>query len=469
MPSSDVSAVDVAPDDAPLAVDAPRALGLADGASIDGLALFQGVRVALADDGDVLSSRNAPVVAARDAVVRAYVTVTGNRTLTGELAVWEGDRLVAIHEASVTLSGSSSDARPGSFLSFDVPAAEITETARLSVRLVDPAGAAPSGEHPARLPRDGTSLPLGAEDDLAGLNLVLVPLRYETDDSDRLPDTSNPWLSQLRGLLTSLYPLVDVEITVRDAVAWDRGLTFTGNVDFGAVNAMLLDLREDDDAAPGAYYYALVRPDATFSDYCGGSCVTGQSYVVDDAESADFRVGSGVGFGTESSAWTAAHELGHEHGRYHAPCDTSGPDADYPYDGGEIGVWGYDARDGSFLPPDTTDFMGYCDSQWISDYTWSAIFERTRAVSALSAPAHARTLLVRLDGERAIPIGVRERRVPRTRATVFHRYLDARGRVLSFGNVPAIDQSHSTERLVALPAPPLGAVTLELGDATLTL
>jgi hypothetical protein len=365
---------------------------LAEGVTLEGLSLFQGVRVGLAEGGVIDTTPNAPILAARDAVVRAYARTTTRREITAELEVSDGARIVAVHRDTITLDGASSDALPSSVLSFDLPATEVTETTRIAVRLIDPTGTpAPSTAHPARLPRDGSGLPLGAMDDGEGLDLVLVPLRYDTDGSRRLPDTSDAWLGQLRGLLTSLYPLVDVQITVREPVPWTRGLTFTGNVDFGAVNAMLRDLRDTDRARPGSYYYAIVAPDDTFSAYCGGSCVTGQSYVVDAPEDDNFRVGSGVDFGTEDSAWTAAHEIGHEFGRYHAPCDTSGADVDYPYAGGAIGVWGYDPRSRTFLPPTTTDFMGYCDPQWISDYTWSAMFTRNLAVTPLSSSSSGRS------------------------------------------------------------------------------
>lgn len=456
--------VDAPPVDAPVVPDVPAVMGLAEGVTLDGLALFQGVRVALAAEGVPVTRRNAPVVALREAVVRAYVTVTGNREVVGELEIRDGGRTIAIHRDTRALSGTSSDDRPNSVLSFTIPAEQMTETASLSVRLVDPEGSAPTGDHPARLPRDGGPLSIGAQDDGGGLHLVLVPLRYDRDGSGRLPDTSNPWLQQLRDLFTSLYPLADVEITVHDPVPWNRALTFTGNVDFGAINGMLRDLRDSDGAADESYYYALVAPNTTFSAYCGGSCVTGQSYVVDDPGSDNFRVGSGVGFGTESSAWTAMHEIGHEFGRYHAPCDTSGADSDYPYAGGDIGVWGYDNRSSTFLPPDTTDFMGYCDEQWVSDYTWSALFERTIAVSPLaSREVRVPSLLIRSGGEvGTVIVGERTVRPPSTRGDTFYRYVDRRGQSVAFGRAPRIEASHGGEHLTVLPAPPFGAVAVEL-------
>jgi hypothetical protein len=456
--------------DAASGPDAASERRLASGVTLEGLALFQGVRVELAAGGASASARNAPIVAQRDAIVRAYVSATSYpRSLRGELEVREGARVVAVHAASATVARASTDADPTSVLAFELPAAEITPTASLSVRLVDAAGESPGASHPAQLPRDGSALPLAAEDDGEGLHLVLVPLAWNSDGSGRLPDVSDGWLMRVRALLTSLYPLTDVRIDVHDPVPWSGGLTWSGSVDFGDVNAMLIDLRETDRAPAGAYYYALAAPEADFDSYCGRSCVTGQSYVVDDPADSDFRVGSGVGFGTEDSAWTLAHELGHEHGRYHAPCDTSGADSDYPYAGAELGVWGYDRRSGTFFEPSSsTDFMGYCEPQWTSDYTWRALFERTVAVSALALPRRD-VVLVRVRGGVPLLVGRRALRTPRTRETTPFAYLDARGRVLVRGLAPTVRQSHDDERVVVLPAAPALAARAELDGVELDL
>ena len=56
---------------------------------------------------------------------------------------------------------------------------------------------------------------------------------------------------------------------------------------------------------------------------------------------------------------------------YHAPCGgAGGPDPDYPYANGSIGIWGYDTADRVLLDPGLyRDVMGYCfDDIWISDY-----------------------------------------------------------------------------------------------------
>lgn len=477
-PDTGASADGAAPGDdaASLGEDArvPAETRLAAGVTLEGLALFQGTRVALFAGG-VPAARNAPIVASRAAVLRAYVD-PGTRVgqpLTGELEVREGERVSALVRASFTPGGVSDDATPGSVLAFDVPAEAVTQTARFAVRIVDPGGEpAPSGApHVARLPRDGSLAALEARSDGAGLQLVLVPLRWDHDGSGRLPDTSAAQLQTFRDLLLAVYPLAHLAIEVHDPVPWDDALTFTGNVDFGAVNAMLMTLRASEGAASSAYYYALVNADDTYDAYCGGGCVTGQSFVTDAPEDADYRVGSGVGFPGQDTAWTLAHELGHEHGRTHAPCDAGGADPDFPYGGGGIGVWGLDPRTGAFQDPATlTDFMGYCDPTWTSDYTWSAIFERTVAVAALTSSPRSPSLLVRVGGEAGARVaGVATLRSPHATRFTLGRWLDARGRTIALVRAPAVTQSHTDEQLAVFPLPPAGATALEVNGLALAL
>jgi hypothetical protein len=146
-----------------LGVDAPSTVGLATGVTLEGLSIFQGVRVELARGGAIASSRNAAIVAGRGAVVRAYVSASSYpRTVQGELESREGGRLVATHAASATLARASDDGDATSVLAFELPASEVTPTASLTVRLVDARGESPGASHPARLPRDGSPFALGA-------------------------------------------------------------------------------------------------------------------------------------------------------------------------------------------------------------------------------------------------------------------------------------------------------------------
>ena len=77
---------------------------------------------------------------------------------------------------------------------------------------------------------------------------------------------------------------------------------------------------------------------------------------------------------TRHFARVTAHEFGHNFSLGHAPsCGAGLPDPAYPKPDGSIGLWGYDFRDGSLVPPSWADVMGYCeyDPEWISDYHFS--------------------------------------------------------------------------------------------------
>ena len=70
----------------------------------------------------------------------------------------------------------------------------------------------------------------------------------------------------------------------------------------------------------------------------------------------------------------AAHEFGHTWNRRHAPCgNPGGPDPNYPYVGGAIGVSGFNLDLEALVEPSRPDIMGYCGNPWISDYTYLAV------------------------------------------------------------------------------------------------
>ena len=114
--------------------------------------------------------------------------------------------------------------------------------------------------------------------------------------------------------------------------------------------------------------------------------------------------------------------------------------------------------------------MGYCDSQWISDYTWSAMFDRTLAVSALaiSLPPEDRVVVRLIDGEATL-VGTRAIRAPHTHEMTPFAYLNAAGHTLLEGNAPTVLQSHSTERLVVLPNAPRHAVSVRVDGVDVAL
>jgi hypothetical protein len=88
-------------------------------------------------------------------------------------------------------------------------------------------------------------------------------------------------------------------------------------------------------------------------------------------------------------AMILAHEMGHNFGRWHSPgCGAGGVDPLYPYPNGTIGVTGWDSVSGTLIAPSTADLMSYCHPEWISDYTYTGVFDALSGPAATIAATH---------------------------------------------------------------------------------
>jgi hypothetical protein len=73
------------------------------------------------------------------------------------------------------------------------------------------------------------------------------------------------------------------------------------------------------------------------------------------------------------------------------------------YTDGALGSWGYDARTQTLIDPTvSTDIMGYCKHQWISDYSYRGIGTRVAAVNGVTSarvvsPATSRWRIMLVD------------------------------------------------------------------------
>lgn len=354
--------------------------------TIDQVAVFQGVKIPVFAEGERIADRNAPIVAGRPGVIRVYVSPTEGFTPTkiaGELTVKDAEGVVTTFKDSRMLRSVSSDASTASTLNFELPATAFKVGATFSVALRDDLGTGAGAPT-----QEAVRYPAGeALDDLdvkptGSLKVVVVPVRYDADSLQRLPDTSEAQLAVYKKTLMGLYPTTEVTVTAREPFAWTTAIAANGDGWDTVLNAMV-SLRRRDRVADDVYYYGVFTPQSSFDSFCRRGCVTGLSGLVGDAKDSFLRASVGLGYPGESSAGTMAHELGHAHGREHAPCGgAGGPDRKFPYKGGTIGTWGYDINTKQYISPGVgTDMMGYCDDAWVSDYTYSALFTRLVAVS----------------------------------------------------------------------------------------
>jgi hypothetical protein len=139
-----------------------------------------------------------------------------------------------------------------------------------------------------------------------------------------------------------------------------------GNSAWGTILGQLDMMRATEGSS--RYYYGVAKVSY-------GHGVAGVAYVSNPSAVPPQVARAGLGWDyLPSGSIVAAHELGHNWARNHAPCGgPSGLDPNYPRADGTTGGYGYSMSSGKVEPPTTTDIMGYCDPKWISEYNYSAV------------------------------------------------------------------------------------------------
>jgi hypothetical protein len=190
-------------------------------------------------------------------------------------------------------------------------------------------------------------------------------------------------VERLRVQMHALYPVRRVDITVGAEFPWARQISAQGT-GWGDLLEAIVRKRLSDGVPTNVYYYGVFEPAESIGEYCGNGCILGLSPLSPDPDDDYARGSIGLGYSGSfyggGAASTFVHEVGHAHGREHAPCQLGNQpdDPDYPYAGGRIGTWGYDVTTKALRDPagKHRDMMGYCSPIFVSDYTYKALFER---------------------------------------------------------------------------------------------
>jgi len=357
---------------------------LAVGLTVKQVAVYQSVKIPVMEDGAAVpvASRNARILAGRDTMFRVFVTLGSGwnaRELSARLTLTTEDGQPIRFYSKKTISASSVDSDTKTSFQLFVPARDMQGSLRYSVEVVE-CGSSSGSAGQARFPETG-EVELGMKN-TGGLNVKIIPIKVGT----LMPDLSAEALAGYANYLRAMYPIDNVTINVGDSLSASTPLDWSGMLD--AVRAK----RSSDKPTADVYYFGLVKPADTLRAYCQSTCTTGIGFVVTSATgtmAGSSRAAVGVGFADINSQETMAHEIGHNHGRSHAPCANgtgmTGIDNNYPYTKGALGVWGYDSRTQKLWDPaKSTDIMGYCNNQWVSDYTYEGLATRVAAVNGVT-------------------------------------------------------------------------------------
>ncbi|MCB8925137.1 MAG: hypothetical protein H6652_05875 [Ardenticatenaceae bacterium] len=311
------------------------------------------------------ANNTVPLVANRPTVVRVYTaTNSGNsvpNTTITLTATRNGSTLTQVVSAPKTASSASSRSSLSSTFNMTLPADWLSGTVQMTARVAGQSG----GNYSTTMTFN--SVPT--------LNVMVVPIHYTqigaaAGNGTYLPPTSE----QISDWMMRAYPLSNMNITFHPPEVFTGNLRESGD-DWVRLLEKMSELKNG--VSPDStVYYAYVNFGSSCDDTwfnCQGG-IAGIGWI-------GYRESVGIhnlplGFGPEATGELAGHEIGHNFGRYHAPCNVSG-DVNYPYAGASIGQYGLDHIGGALKllnPIDYVDMMSYCDPVWVSDYTYKALY-----------------------------------------------------------------------------------------------
>ena len=454
--------------------DQPYAKGL----RIRELALYQTVKIVLFNEGTWIdaSDRSAAIVSGKQGLVRAMVDVAGDgytpHAVRAVLRLKDGDNVSEIEEIR-TLAGPSDEQELASSFNFNIKPGQIGLNTELSVSLEEPNCDDESGS-PAetRVPVTGGYQLLEAAD-IKKLHVVLVPI----ENNGLLPDVSQEKREELRKTLLAYYPVPDVEITVRDRpLQWATPVAPDNTGTWLNLLNQVHRERQVDAPEEYVYYVGVVQPMPSYELFCDSGCVLGIAMQAPRRQ-ASAQVALTASFPDQTKFDSFVHELGHTHGRQHAPCSPGGElegiDKSYPLRTGAVESWGWDFRTKKLIAPEShMDIMGYCEPHWISTYTYAALAERSLQVNGdffiKNGPGQAwESMLFYGDGKArwggASEVGFRDGETEPAEA------LDASGKVVANIRVMRIPLSHTTDQFGYVPRPAASWSSIRLRDREIKL
>jgi len=318
---------------------------------VDGLYLVQSVQT---------YNRTVPLVRDREALLRVFVTANQVNLAAPSVRVRLFNNGVPISSSLVPAPGTSTPQTvdQGSLsASWNLVIPKEMVQPNLAVLVdVDPANAvAEDDESDNTFPANAVPLPVDVRTTSA-FAVRFVPVVTTADGRMGNVTTGNTAL--FLDVAMRMHPLAAYDAVVAQPYnTTSKTALGSDGTGWGTVLGEIEALRAD--AGDGRTWYGVVNPNY-------GSGVAGMGYV---------GVPSAIGWDKASTAGgVAAHEWGHTWGRKHAPCGgASDPDASFPYAGGVIGVYGYDQTAKVVKLPTGHDLMGYCNNEWISDYTYTNV------------------------------------------------------------------------------------------------
>jgi hypothetical protein len=323
--------------------------------TIDGVTLTQVVQT---------YAGTVPLIAGRDAHIRVFARGNQSTTSTAQVRVRFYIGATLVHTMMLSNSASVPLVPDQASLATSwngVVDGQFIQAGLKILADVDPSNAVvEASDTDNSFPENGTPLDVDVRP-VPTLRLTFVPIvqRFNKALAGNVSDANKEdFLGDARRML----PLLDIDAQVHAPYTTSDSAELTandGNSEWLRVLSEMQALRVAESSQ--RHYFGVVKVGYT-SGIAGYGYVSGRAAVGWDYQPSGRNV--------------AAHELTHNFGRFHAPCGgAGGPDPEYPYAGGTIGVYGYDLSADALRLPNSVDLMGYCSNPWISDYNYVGAME----------------------------------------------------------------------------------------------
>jgi hypothetical protein len=312
-------------------------------------------------------------IADRAATVRVFTALSStlpSQAVSARLTCYQGaSQTGAVNVSSYLVNNTASDSVLNSTLNFSLAADSVCVDPGASfVVQLDPDNAlGETDENNNRFPLGGTAAPVFTVADT--LKVKFIPIAYQPGGAGPVYTPPTADISYLISKVKAVLPIslesyavaspqLYTQQVLQDGTGWNALLNFVTSIHNSEGNFDTL-------------YYGVVD---TVAAYGCNSRVAGLGWIGSPTAIGD----AGCPPNRPSATWTFIHEAGHNFGRSHVLCagNETGIDPNYPYAGGQIGTWGLDVATNTLYNPGAyADYMSYCGSKWISDYTYKAIYD----------------------------------------------------------------------------------------------
>jgi hypothetical protein len=307
-----------------------------------------------------------PLVAGRDAVLRVFLSADQVNFFDPVVRVrfFRGgaETHTIVSQAKEGVPVEVAEGVLASSYNVNIPGAALQPGTAMAVEALTDGVVPLLGGSVIRFPASGQSAPLDVRP-VAPFRIRFVPVVQPGTAAGNVTAGN---VAQYMVATREVYPLGAVDVDVREP--YSTSASTATEAGWSQILSEVRALRILDGET--RYYHGIVR---RLAHWAGLGYVSHPVAISYDALPA--------------ASWTVAHELGHNFGRFHAPCgNPSSIDNAFPHAKGGIGIYGLQAAQQHVYTPDTADLMGYCAPRWISDYTFLAVLA-FRAAEAARAPA----------------------------------------------------------------------------------